>query len=308
MGLKTLLAACLVVLGLAGCTSEPQPKAVDFGDVDSSQRGADFTLRVKVVGIENGTVPLADAFVGVAEGSQALARATTGSDGVATLRIRSGQTVRVVAEAAGWTIEDSGRLRIGDKREASESCATTLDSRWCVVTSHSESGTVQLEGDSASIGITLFRERVRQSFQVNVEPRARLGPVGVPDSKHWVPGAKPLSDDPNIDRLHFARLEKAGARLTWRNDLLAQGDFELGVGCLASGPSGTTGTLAPYLLQQSGSNTLRLDWTPPQSGGWATCSRLLAGPVVDSVATGITTTVDLDLLFRGRSLIIPVGT
>lgn len=309
MATRTAAIALLACLMASGCTSEPQPREVNFADVDDSQSRADFTLRVKVVGVENGTLPLPGAFVGAAAGSQAIAKSTTGADGIAVLRVRSDQTIRVVAQATGWTTEDSGRLEIGTGGSRSaENCIVQMEATWCVVTGSDASEATRLTGDSASISITLFRSRVRQAADVQVDPHARLGSVALPDNRYWFPASKALHEDAAIERLYYLRLEKAVAKLTWRNELLSQGDFELGLGCQPNAPSRTSSSIVPYFAQQNGQARIDLEWSPSQKAGWSECHKLRAGPVVDSATSGASTHLDLELTFQGRSRIVPVAT
>src|SRR5687768_3967450 len=91
------LLALLTTSVFAGCAYEPEARVVDFSAVDETQPGAGFELQVKVVGLNNGSQPLVGAFVGAAEGTQAVAKGTTDMRGIAILRVQSGQTIRVVA-------------------------------------------------------------------------------------------------------------------------------------------------------------------------------------------------------------------
>lgn len=309
---STAIALAVMSIALAGCASEPPRQVVDFGDVDEKQSGGTFELRVKVLGLQNGTFPLAGAFVGAAAGSQAIAKGTTDADGVATLSLRKGQTIKVVAKADGWTVEDSGSLRIG-RASADESAATGAEcaaipaAAWCGVTAGEEEASYSLPGDNGSVSLVLFPEHVSQTFTADAGPQATVLFLTLPDGRSWLPLHAPLNDDPDLHELQMLRFRNATTTLTWENALLEQADFELGVGCDADGPSEETSTNIPYFTTQMGGVMLRIQWSPEDDSYWSTCRSYYAGPVVDTANSEIPVTLTNELVFRGRSTIIPVG-
>src|SRR5690349_12895946 len=102
--MKPNLSLAGVLLGslvLAACTGAPESHVVNFKDVGSVQKGGDFTLHVKVFGVDNSTAAIPGAFVGAAKAhsSTPLAKGTTDANGEAALILKRGQTIRLVAEA-----------------------------------------------------------------------------------------------------------------------------------------------------------------------------------------------------------------
>lgn len=318
----------LVTVVLAGCVSSSEPQAVDFENVGPTQRGAGgnaFDLRVKVVGLDaNGTQPLADAFVGAAAQGQALAKARTGSDGWAALALQRDQTLRLVAQAAGWTTEDSGRIGINERPQGgpSQPCVATgvaaayPDAPWyyysytlpCVSVDSDEDPGLWLDGDDGVVTLLLFPARVAQSFPVGVSPHVNLAFVALPDGRWWFPEHRALNEDPQLHRLQMLRLAKVHGTLLWTNELLHQADFEFGIGCGREQPDGRTdGGLAQNHLLTQGPAKIDYDWTPRARDRWTDCPEVQAGPIVDTLSTSVTPRVALDLAFQGRSRIIPVN-
>lgn len=314
------LIGTMLVLGLvafAGCTGEPEPRPVDFSGVDQSQPGANFQLMVKVVGVGNETTPIPGAFVGAANGAEAVAKDETDQHGDALLEVRKGQTIRIVAKADGWTTEDSGDIAIGKGDEANSSkCGsfrisvmgrTETQQSWCVVTASNNSADTRLDGSQGAVSIVLFPKTMEQSFKVRVEPHANAVVAVVPDGKSWFPQTQRLHDDPDLHQLHILRLTQTTTSMKWRNNLLEQGDFELGVGCQRETPAARTSNTVPYLGQQTSPLTVTKDWNPKSKDSWAQCPSFFAGPIVDTVNSPITVDVNVNLVFTGKSLIIPVG-
>lgn len=318
-------AAILPLLGLlltslvAGCTYEPEARVVDFSAVDETQPGAGFELKVKVVGLQNGSKPLAGAFVGAAAGTQAVAKGTTDNNGIAVLRVQSGQTIRVVASASGWTTEDSGRLRVGRASESPDSvpsvgcsggAAQNHDGQaaggWCMVTAgESDHSTLDLQGGRGSVSVILFPREVRQVFEKEIGPNLNARFTTVPDGNEWVAFPHELNPEPTFHDLQMLRFEKATTTMRWNNDLLSEADFELGAGCDSDSPSVETDELVPSVQRQSYS--LELEFMADEDGRWSGCPAYYVGPIVSTVNTPVTVQLESVLTFRGRSTIIPIG-
>jgi hypothetical protein len=315
------LAALLLTAILAGCTYQPPQNVVDFSSVDENQSGGSFELRVRVIGLNNDSMPLSGAFVGVAQGTQAVAKATTDSTGVATLRLRAGQTITVVGQAAGWTTEDSGPIRIG--RASSEqtsigagagcagSASNSRDGQFavggCVVTSGSGSHEAgyNLDGDRGQVSIVLFPQHVQQVFDESAGARVNLRITTAPDGQGWLALHRPLQQDPTFHNLHMMRFHNATTTLVWTNALAAQADWELGVGCGREEPQVETDDTVPRLVAQ-GENRLVLEFQPESSGRWSSCETYRAGPLIDTLNLPVSFQLTNELTFRGRSTIIPI--
>lgn len=311
-----LTASLTLVLFFAGCTSEPSARPVDFSGVDAKEGVGGFTLTVKVVGVGNETKPLAGAFVGAARDFNAIAKATTNADGEAVLQVRKDQTIRVVAQAPGWTTEDSGEIRIGDGGEERSDCGSfsitvnsqSQSSSWCVVTDSNSTTSYRLDGKEGRVSIVLLEKIVERRLSVPVGPHANGFVAVLPDGKEWASQAVPINPDPDLQRLYMNRLIETQTTLSWRNSMLEQGDFELGVGCARETPAVRTSNNVPYLTQQTGPVSVTKDWAPKSMGTWSTCSSFFVGPIVDTVNSQVTTSVLAKLVFKGQSRIIPVGT
>ncbi len=313
------LLALLTTSFLAGCTYEPEARVVDFSAVDETQPGAGFELQVKVVGLNNGSTPLVGAFVGAAEGTQAVAKGTTDINGIAILRLQSGQTLRVVASAPGWTTEDSGRLNIGRTSDASDSlpsagctggAANNQDGQaaggWCMVTAgESDESTVHLQGDRGSVSVVLFPRVVQQVLEQDVGPNLNARFTTLPDGSEWIAFPHVLNEDASLHELQMLRFESATTKMRWNNDMLSQADFELGVGCEEGAPMEQTDELVPTAQRQT--YHLELEFESQNDGRWSGCATYYVGPIVSSVNTPVTVHVESVMTFRGRSTIIPIG-
>ena len=313
------LVAVLTASLLAGCAYEPEAKVVDFSAVDASQPGARFELQVKVVGLHNGSTPLVGAFVGAAEGDQAIAKGTSDENGIATLRVQTGQTIRVVASAPGWTTEDSGRLKIGARSSDTQegfgaSCAggAAQDSGnqaaggWCTVTAGSdETTTFTLDGDRGAVSVVLFPKQVRQVFTREIGPNAYAQFTTLPDGERWIQFTAPVQEDAQLHDLQMLRLQNATTTMSWENDMFSQADFELGAGCRENAPEEQTDELVPTVRTQ-GPVELVVEYAAGEDGRWSSCTHYYAGPIVSSGNLPVEVTVVNELTFRGRSTIIPI--
>lgn len=321
----------MTLVALAGCSGDPEKRAVDFGAVDATQEAAKslgdagFRLTVTVVGIENGTRPIAGAFVGAATEGQALAKGYTDENGRAQLLLRKDQSLRIVAQADGWTTEDSGRIEIGAASRSNDQeysvctdvyvpssspggyAQAPMPPMPCVVVDSDESPAYHLAGDHGAVSMVLFRSLVIQQLATSVGPHANGQVVVAPDDKDWFPKSHKLSDDPSLHRLYMLRLEHVDASLRWTNALLSQGDFELGVGCTEKKWDDATdgGPTQNYLAKQ-GVVHVALAWDPDRDQYWSPCKDVYGGPIVDSVNGDVDARVTLALTFEGKSRIIPV--
>lgn len=319
--MKAITLPLLVLLSsvLAGCTSEPQARVVDFSAVDETQPGAGFELKVKVVGLKDGSQPLSGAFVGAAEGAQAVAKGTTDGNGIAVLRVQSGQTIRVVASAPGWTTEDSGRLSIGRTSDASDSLPSAgctggaaqdregqAAGGWCMVTAgESDESTVNLQGDRGSVSVVLFPRVVQQLMEKEIGPNLNARFTTLPDGNEWIPFSHTLNEDASLHELQMLRFESATTKMRWNNDMLSEADFELGAGCDEAAPMEQTDDIVPSVQRQT--YHLELEFESENEGRWSGCPTYYVGPIVSTVNTPVTVHLESVMTFRGRSTIIPIG-
>lgn len=308
-----VVAGTVALIVLSGCSSDPPKKTVEFGSVDNTQDGpgADFELRVRVLGVDKGTQAIPFAFVGAAEGEQALAKAFTNTDGEAVLYLKKDQSIRLVSQARDWTTEESARIGIGVSRNDKGPDATCVDGPFvpCIVVDFREAPEYHLDGERGLVTMTLFRSSVAQEFKINVSPHANGRVFVPPDNMAWFPKSEKLSDEAAIHDVYMDRLESVSARLTWTNSMLSQGDFELGVGCQSERvEKETDGGMASTHLANQGQVQVTLgSWEPKSEGRWSLCDDVYAGPIVDSVSSSVDTTVKLVLEFEGKSRIIPLN-
>ncbi|HWG92513.1 MAG TPA: hypothetical protein VNZ52_16830 [Candidatus Thermoplasmatota archaeon] len=320
-----LLTACFVAVALAGCTGEPQKTVVDFSGVTEVEDGAEtggFHLHVRVLGLEEGaTTPLASAFVGAVIGdSQAIARGRTGSDGGVTLILNRDQEIRLVAQATGWTTEESAPLAIDPVGDAGGSAGCSASgtagpggasgSAGCLAMGLTDRPpAIALDGDEGTVTLVLFRSTLNQNITIPVSPRAARASFDEgAGGRSWVAHGVMLAENPDIEQVYLSRLVTARGVLVWTNSATSQADFELGFGCADREPLVRTdgGNVHSYLAQQ-GTVRVELLWDQPTSNWGSECPRLYVGPIVDAASTQVSPVVELQLSFQGKSRIIPVG-
>lgn len=305
-----LMAATVITVAVSACTGEErEPEPVDFSKVDSQQVAAErgFLLHVSVVGVENGTRAIPGAFVGAAEGREAVAKNYADADGKADLVLRKDQTIRIVAQAEGWTTEDSGVISIGSTNRSGSTGSCVVGP--CFVVDSDETPTFELDGEEGFVTMTLFRKRLEQSLAVTASPNANPRVVSAPEQKLWFAKSERLEKESVFHRLYMVRLDRVDAQLTWTNSITAQGDFELGLGCTDKQPDKTTdgGMAQSYLSKQGEVKVTVENWEPFADEYWSKCRDIYAGPLTDSVNSDVATKVALTLSFEGKTRILPVG-
>jgi hypothetical protein len=153
----------------------------------------------------------------------------------------------------------------------------------------------------------LLEKKIERKLTIPVGPHANGVVAVLPDGKGWASQPVAIHSDPDLQRLYMNRLIETHTTLTWKNNLIEQGDFALAVGCARESPAVRTANNVPYLTQQTGMVSVTKDWAPKNAGTWSTCTSFFVGPIVDTVSSQVSTSVTASLVFKGQSRIIPVG-
>ncbi|HEX9817198.1 MAG TPA: hypothetical protein VGB18_09480 [Candidatus Thermoplasmatota archaeon] len=334
------LGVSFLLLVLAGCSAAPvDRKVVNFGDVSDTQGGAAFDLEVRVIGLSDAGQPIEGALLGAALGAKPVAKAITDKDGIGILHVRSGQTIRIVAKADGWTTEESGLLHIGDvpKREYRLGCQDRsradpdlcpIDARErtaipcppiqpygvCPVTADYQNQWYNLTGTAGSVVLALFPDRAHQIIHEIIPANVNTPDTVPPTSDPWFEFGASVQREPYYDRMQMMRFSRANSTIEWHNEFLGQADFEFGVGChsaswLLTTPPKTSSGQNPHILQQ-GPVRISLDYSiyewGYEVGRWVDCHPFMAGPVTETVNTPVPITITNELHFAGRGTIVPI--